>query len=110
MNATTLQWKKVCSTYDLSHNLGVCAKIGKHQVALFQLGERLYAINNYDPFSEANVLSRGIIGDLKGRDVVASPIYKNHFDLSTGECLEDSSVVIPTYAIRTNGDAIEIAC
>lgn len=110
MNATTLQWKKVCSTHDLTHELGACALIGKRQVALFQVGGRVYAIDNYDPFSDANVISRGIVGDLKGRDVVASPIYKNHFDLNTGECLEDSSIVIPTYAVRTTGDAIEIAC
>lgn len=110
MNATTLQWKKVCSVHDLSDTLGVCALIGQRQVALFRLDQRVYAIDNYDPFSDANVISRGIVGDLKGRDVVASPIYKNHFDLDTGECLEDSSIVIPTYAVRTTGDAVEIAC
>lgn len=110
MNATALQWKKVCSIHDLSDALGVCALIGQRQVALFRLEQRVYAIDNYDPFSDANVISRGIVGDLKGRDVVASPIYKNHFDLDTGECLEDSSIVIPTYAVRTTGDAVEIAC
>lgn len=109
MNASAVSWKPICTTSDLAHHIGVCAKVGNQQIALFQLAGRIYAINNYDPFSDANVLSRGIIGDLKGRDVVASPIYKNHFDLSTGECLEDSSVAIPTYAVRTNGDVVEIA-
>jgi len=110
MNATALRWKKVCDLSDLANELGVCAKVGEEQVALFCLDGRVYAINNYDPFSEANVLSRGIIGDLKGRDVVASPIYKHHYDLSTGECLEDSSVVLTTYVVRTQGDSVEIAC
>lgn len=109
MNAQSMNWKAVCSITDLSHQIGVCARMGNRQVAVFQLDGRIYAIDNFDPFSEANVLSRGLIGDLKGRDVVASPIYKNHFDLNTGECLEDASVVIPTYAVRINGDAVEIA-
>lgn len=110
MNATAMRWKQICTTHDLSNELGVCAKIDEHQIALFQVGGRVYAINNYDPFSDANVLSRGIVGDLRGREVVASPIYKHHFDLNTGECLEDNSVVIPTYAVRTSGESIEIAC
>jgi hypothetical protein len=40
-------------------------------------------------FSQAFVMSRGIIGDLQGERVVASPIYKQHFSLATGRCLED---------------------
>lgn len=110
MNANAIRWKKVCEISDLANELGVCAKIGEQQVALFQLDGRVYAVGNHDPFSGANVISRGIVGDLKGRDVVASPIYKHHFDLSTGECLEDSSVTIPTYAVRVEGQSVEIAC
>ncbi len=110
MNAKTLQWKKVCSATDLPNELGVCALVGQRQVALFQLEGRVYALDNHDPFSNANVISRGLVGDIKGRNVVASPIYKNHFDLDTGECLEDSNVVIPTYAVRTIEGDIEIAC
>ncbi len=40
-------------------------------------------------FSKAFVMSRGILGDLQGERVVASPIYKQHFSLATGRCLED---------------------
>ncbi len=110
MNANTLQWKKVCTTRELADEIGACALIGHRQVALFMLEGRVYAIDNHDPFSGANVIARGLVGDLKGRTVVASPIYKHHFDLETGQCLEDSSVVLTTYAARMQGDAIEIAC
>ncbi len=51
--------------------------------------KRVYALSNQDPFSKAFVMSRGIIGDLQGERVVASPIYKQHFSLATGRCLED---------------------
>ena len=49
-------------------------------------------MGNLDPFSRANVLSRGIVGDLKGELVVASPVYKQHFSLRTGQCVEDPDV------------------
>ncbi len=48
----------------------------------------------------ANVLSRGIVGDLNGELVVALPVYKQHFSLLTGRCIEDASVRIPVYAAR----------
>ena len=44
----------------------------------------MYAIGNYDPASDANVLARGIVGDIGGEIVVASPIYKQHFSLRHG--------------------------
>ena len=42
---------------------------------------QVYALDNFDPHSGANVLSRGIVGDLSGELVVASPVYKHHFSL-----------------------------
>lgn len=112
MNAKVeLNWVPVCSAQDLLPNLGVCAKLGDRQVAIFKLSSQgkteLYAIDNHDPFSDANVLSRGIVGDLKGRTVVASPIYKQHFDLATGECLEED-VKIPVYQVREHGGQVEL--
>jgi nitrite reductase (NADH) large subunit len=35
----------------------------------------------------AHVLSRGIVGELRGERVVASPLYKHHYSLATGRCL-----------------------
>lgn len=49
--------------------------------------DHLYALSNYDPFSKANVLLRVILGDRQGIIKVAFPIYKQNFNLATGECL-----------------------
>jgi nitrite reductase (NADH) small subunit len=62
--------------------------------------ERLFAVGNYDPFSHAFVIARGIVGDRGGVPKIASPIFKQSFDLATGQCLDDASVQIPTYPIR----------
>ena len=97
----------VCRLEDIVPNTGVCALVGERQVAVFRLDDdSVYAIDNHDPFSRANVLSRGIVGDLKGELVVASPVYKQHFSLATGQCLEDPNVRIPVYRVRVEDATI----
>jgi len=92
---------RVCRLEDIVPDTGVCALVGGEQVAVFRLADgSVHAVGNRDPFSRANVLSRGIVGDLKGELVVASPVYKQHFSLATGRCQEDPSVRIPVYAAR----------
>lgn len=102
--------EKICTINDLTPQVGVPALVQGEQVAVFRLKDgNIYAVSNYDPFSKANVIARGITGNLKGFDVVASPIYKQHFDLRTGQCLEDDSVSIKTYPVKLDGDDVLIA-
>jgi nitrite reductase (NADH) small subunit len=104
------QWQTVCSVDDLQPDSGVCALVNGLQVAIFYMPKDMvvYAINNYDPFGNANVLSRGIIGDINGQPVVASPLYKQHFNLQTGVCLEDETVTIPAYAVRIENGSVQV--
>ena len=103
-------WISICKKADLSPNVGVCAKVGDEQVAVFFLAKNdaVYAISNFDPFGEANVLSRGIIGSIGDAVVVASPLYKQHFNLETGACLEDEEVSVKAYEVRVEGGQVEI--
>ncbi|HEY6820841.1 MAG TPA: nitrite reductase small subunit NirD [Burkholderiales bacterium] len=94
---------KVCRLDDIVPDTGVAALVGGEQVAVFRVDQKIYAIGNRDPFSGANVLSRGIVGDLKGELVVASPVYKHHFSLLTGRCLEDDTVSVPVYRALVEG-------
>ncbi len=105
------QWQDVCSIDDLQPDSGVCALVDGQQVALFYMPKEsaVYALNNYDPFGKANVLSRGLIGDINGQPVVASPLYKQHFNLQTGICLEDETVTIPIYAVRMENGSVQIS-
>lgn len=110
--AEATDWTPVCAISDLPTNAGCCALVGDRQVAIFYLPESepsLFAIQNYDPIGCANVLSRGIVGDLDGAEVVASPLYKQHFNLRTGECNEDPDVRVDTFPIRLSGDTVEIS-
>ena len=103
-------WTPVCSLDALIPDVGVRALVGEDQVALFRLsgsGE-VFAIDAFDPFSRAPVLSRGIVGDLNGQLVVASPIFKQHFNLETGACLEDEAVTVRTFPTRVVDGCVEV--
>jgi nitrite reductase (NADH) small subunit len=109
----TLQWVDICSIENIFPNMGVCALIEDIQVAIFRVetasGTQVYALNNYDPFSKVNVLSRGIVGDRKGVLKVVSPIYKQNFSLETGQCLDDESVKVPVYFARVLEGRVEVS-
>ena len=107
MRHNVSEWIAVCKLNDIVPNTGVCALAGGRQIAVFRLDDdSVYAIDNHDPFSRANVLSRGIVGDLKGELVVASPVYKQHFSLATGQCLEDAGVRLVVFPARIEGDSV----
>lgn len=111
----TMTWQKVCTRADLVAFSGVAAWLetpdGAAQVAIFYLpdqGNELFALDHHDPFSNANVIARGIVGDLKGAAVVASPIYKQHFRLEDGQCLEDEDVKLRTWKVEFKGEEVWI--
>ncbi len=81
-------WTAVCELDDIVPDTGVCALVKGAQVA---------------------VLSRGIVGSLGDRIVVASPIYKQHFDLRTGECLEAPEQSVSAYRVKVAGGKVWIA-
>jgi nitrite reductase (NADH) small subunit len=102
-------WVDVCPLDKLIPGRGVCALVGEIQVAIFRIaGEEIYAISNFDPFSRAFVLSRGIVGSRAERLKVASPIYKHNFDLDSGVCLDDATVTLPTYQVRVVDGMVQV--
>ena len=105
-------WTPVCALDDIVPNTGVCALVNGEQIAVFHIvdGEgSVFAIDNFDPGSQAAVLSRGLIGSLGERIVVASPIYKHHFDLRTGECLETPAYSVSAFAARVENGQVWVA-
>lgn len=105
-------WTPVCRLSDLQPGGGACALVNGQQVAVFRVAGRVYALSNFDPFTRANVLSRGLTGSYTSggqeRYKVASPLLKHAFDLETGVCLMDAAVRVPTYAARAEDDRIWI--
>ncbi|MDO8142987.1 MULTISPECIES: nitrite reductase small subunit NirD [unclassified Isoptericola] len=87
-------WTAVCGLTDLVPERGAAALLERAdgspvQVAVFRLlDDAVHAVQQLDPYSGANVMSRGIVGTRGGEPTVASPVYKQVFALRTGECLE----------------------
>ncbi|MGC5617112.1 nitrite reductase small subunit NirD [Georgenia sp. Z1491] len=107
----------MCTLDDLLPERGAAALVDGEQVALFRLaGDTVLAVQQRDPFSGANVMSRGVVGNRGGRITVASPMYKQVFDLETGECIDDlGSLPVPgasphliAWSIRVDGGAVHV--
>ena len=100
-------WVSVCTVSELIDGVGVCALVDGKQIAIFKIPSlavaeefTLHALGNFDPKGKAYVLSRGVVGDIKNVPVVASPLYKQHYSLLTGYCLEDDTYQVPVYSLK----------
>ena len=99
----------ICRLDQIDREGGVTALVDGQAVAVFRTyDDQVFALSNFDPFSKASVLSRGIVGTKTVGDeevpFVASPMHKQPFDLRTGRCLDDASVSVPTYPVRVTTD------
>jgi nitrite reductase (NADH) large subunit len=104
--AGSTNWTRVCALEDIVADTGVAALVGGREVAIFRVRDALYAIANHDPASGTHVLARGIVGDIAREVVVASPIYKHHYSLVSGRCLEDPALSVPVYLARLVEDQV----
>src|SRR5699024_6912114 len=87
----------ICALEQLSPERGAAALIGDTQVAVFRLADdTMRAVQQKDPYSGVNLLSRGLVGshELEGEQAgegvptIASPMYKQARNLDTGEVLD----------------------
>jgi len=113
MTGAPRRWHEVCRLDDLVLERGAAALIDGEQIALFRVGEReVLAVQQLDPYSGAQVISRGIVGSRAGATTVASPMYKQVFDLRTGRCLDAlgrEPQDLRTWSVRVAGDVVTVA-
>ncbi len=88
-------------------HLRICRNDRCNEETIAANGE-LYALGNFDPFSRAMVLARGILGDQAGTAFVASPVYKQRFRLDDGRCLDDPAQSVPAYPVRCSADLVSV--
>ena len=104
------EWTKVASLAEVEKDLGFCYKYKDLQVAVFNLNlNDWYAMENLCPHQQQMVLSRGLLGDVKGEPKVACPLHKHNFSLKTGEHLGgESSYKRETYDVELRGDDVMV--
>lgn len=103
-------WTPVCPLDRILPETGVAARVERHGVAVFRLGDgRVLAVDHVDPFTGVPVLARGIVGDHGGVPTVASPLHKQRFSLVDGTCLDDPAVRIRTHRTRVEAGVVHVA-
>ena len=107
-------FEDICALSDLLPERAAAALVGGVQIALVRLlDDSVYALAQHDPFSDANVMSRGIVGSatVDGQDVptLQSPMYKQAYDVRTGACLSDPAVVLPTWEVLVRDGRVLVA-
>jgi nitrite reductase (NADH) small subunit len=103
-------FRPVCRLDQVPVERGVAALVDGQQVALFRTPEgTVHALANRDPFSGAMVLARGIVGSRGDATTVASPMFKQVFDLASGVCLDDPTVAVAAYPVQVRDGLVEIA-
>lgn len=113
MTQSITTWVDICDINDVPQNTGVCADFDGHQVAIFHIknGDNesiVKAVDNFDPYGKANVLSRGLISELENEFYIASPLLKQLFNLDTGVCAGDDSVALKTFPVRISNTTIQL--
>ena len=93
------------------------------QIAVFLLDDgTVRAVQQHDPYSEANILSRGLVGthlvtgegEEPGRLVptLSSPMYKQSWDLDTGAVLDSGGgekLPIAVYEVAVRDDHVHVS-
>jgi nitrite reductase (NADH) small subunit len=105
-----VNWTPACSFDELIPERGVCALVEGRQVALFRLMDgSLAAVSNWDPYADAGVISRGIVGSRGAIPTVASPLHKQVYDLRTGVCLDDPELRLDVFEVRVASGEVQLA-
>ncbi|HZE66076.1 MAG TPA: nitrite reductase small subunit NirD [Sporichthyaceae bacterium] len=107
--AQRTDWVDVIAEADLEVELGVPALVGSEPVAVFRTWDGgLYAVSNLDPRTGASVIARGIVGSRGDVPTVASPLYKEVFDLRTGMCLDDPAKRLAHFEVRVLDGVVQV--
>lgn len=95
---------RLCTLADLVPERGAVALVDGVQVALVRThDDEVFGVANLDPYSGAPVIARGLVGTRSGAPTVISPMYKQVWDLRTGECLDGAGsdpIPLRTWGVR----------
>ena len=98
--ASNNPWQAVCAVEAIPAQAGIGARLGEMQIALFRLNDKVYALDNQEPGSQANVLSRGLLGDAGGEPMVISPLYKQRIRLRDGRSCESGEPMVRAWPVK----------
>ena len=102
---TTVDFVTVATTDELKPGDRIVVELGRHWVAIFNVGGKFHAIEDICPHDEGPLAE----GELNGH-VIECPRHGATFDITTGQVLSAPAVVdVPTYQVRIESNEIQIA-
>ncbi|MEM7142141.1 MAG: nitrite reductase small subunit NirD [Actinomycetota bacterium] len=107
-------WVEIADVEQVPVDRGVAALVGGVAVAIFRLRatdtepESWFCIQHADPVTGSPVLARGLVGSRGDVPTVASPIYKERYDLRTGVGLDDPTQVLRTHEVRVAHGVVSV--
>ncbi|MEJ4043786.1 nitrite reductase large subunit NirB [Erwinia sp. SLM-02] len=102
-------WVELCDLQAIPPNAGMAARLANRQIALFHLPahpQQVFALSNHEPDSDANVLARGLVGDVKGEPVVISPLYKQRFRLHDGHSVDGGPSALSVWPVKVENGRV----
>ncbi|MCR1565954.1 nitrite reductase large subunit NirB [Mixta sp.] len=102
-------WSDICALEAIPPQAGIGARLGTQRIALFRFDDRVYALDDREPESDASVMSRGLLGDVAGEAIVISPLYKQRFRLRDGMALDRDDLQLRCWPVRIVGGRVLVA-
>ena len=97
-----MAWQRVASLAEVAADKGLQVKVGGVDVALFRVGETLYAIEAICPHAEAYLAEGFIDGDR-----IECPLHQAQFEIPTGKCLgPPADRDLATYPVKVEGNDV----
>ena len=109
-SAAADSWHTVCPLGALDPLGGEVALVNGEEVALVRLpSDEVVAVSHWDPYAQAPVMARGIVGSRDGEPTLASPLHKQVYSLATGQCLSDPTLSLRTFPVRVREQMVQVA-
>lgn len=97
-----MSWIQITELENLPLREGRCVKLGRREIALFRMPERILAVDNACPHSQGPLCD----GITSGTTVVC-PLHGWKIDLESGSVLRpDVPVSVRTYPCRVNEEGV----
>jgi NAD(P)H-dependent nitrite reductase small subunit len=97
-----MAWQRVASLAEIAADKGLQVKVGKADVAIFRVGETVYAVEAICPHAEA-YLAEGFIDG----DKIECPLHQAQFEIPTGKCLgPPADRDLATYPVKVEGNDV----
>jgi nitrite reductase (NADH) small subunit len=99
-----MSWLKITTLENIPMREGRCLQLGRHEIAIFRLPDRVLAIDNRCPHNQGPLCDGMIAGT-----AVVCPLHGWKIDLESGKvCKPDVPVGVRTWPVRVSDGVIEL--